>query len=302
MTALLEVALFLALGRVLAISGRLPGDTPAALTSWILYVAWPAAALQSARSVRLDAMLWGGIAWLWALFATALLLVAVSIVRFGLRRPTAGAVLLASGAGSTAGFALPFVDLYCGPHCMAPAIVLSVLGGALAFSVIGTAASCVLSEGRVCVGLMLRRVVTFPPLVALVVGLIVPRTAFPQFVMMAAHDLAMTLAPVSIIAGGMHLRGLPDRARLAPIVGALTFRLFLAPAAMLLGVTLAGPSLGSLGKLLVLLAAMPPLVSSIAVAREYRLEPELTAQITALGASLALVTVPFWGLAIEHLT
>src|SRR5262249_23991284 len=163
------------------------------------------------------------------------------------------------------------IDLYCGPHCMAPAIVLSVLGGALAFSVLGTAASCVLSRGRVCAGLMVRRIVTFPTLVALVIGLIEPRTALPQVVMMAAHDLAARVAPISIVGGGMHLRGLPDRARLGAIAGALGFRLIVAPAAMLLGVTLFGPSLGSFGKLHVLLAAMPPLISSIAVAREYQL-------------------------------
>jgi predicted permease len=120
--------------------------------------------------------------------------------------------------------------------------------------------------------------------------------------MMAAHDLAATLAPVSIVACGMHLRVLPDRQRLATILGALSFKLVLAPAAVLLGVLFIGPSLASLGKLLVLLAAMPPLISSIAVAREYGFEPELTAQIAAFGASLALVTVPLWGTALDALS
>ena len=44
---------------------------------------------------------------------------------------------------------------------------------------------------------------------------------------------------------------------------------------------------------------MPPLISSIAMAREYNLEVELSAQIAAFGASLALVTVPLWGAALE---
>ena len=66
MTALLEVALFLGLGRLLVSVGRLSRDTPSALTSWVLYIAWPAAALQSAPSVRLDGALLGGVAWLWA--------------------------------------------------------------------------------------------------------------------------------------------------------------------------------------------------------------------------------------------
>ena len=143
MNALLEVALFLALGRFLISIGRLPRDTSSALTSWVLYVAWPAAALQSAPLVRVDGALLGGVAWLWGLFAVALLAVTIAIMGFGLRRPTAGAVLLASGAGSTAGFALPFIERYCGADCVASAIVLSVLGGALAFSVLGvTATAC----------------------------------------------------------------------------------------------------------------------------------------------------------------
>jgi malate permease and related proteins len=301
MNALLEVALFLALGRLLVSCGRLPRDTSAALTSWVLYIAWPAAALQSAPSVRLDGALLGGVAWLWGLFAFALVAVAIAVFAFGLRRPTAGAVLLASGAGSTAGFALPFIERYCGAHCLAPAIVLSVLGGALAFSVLGVGASCVLSQGRVCPGLIARRIITFPPLLALVAGLVLPRSALPQFALMAVHDLAVTLAPVAIVAVGMHLRGLPGRKRLAPIAAALGFKLVLAPAAVLIGFALFGQALGSSGKLLVLLAAMPPLISSIALAREYEFEVELTGEIAAFGASLALVTVPLWGAALELL-
>ncbi|MGH6623547.1 MAG: AEC family transporter [Burkholderiaceae bacterium] len=302
MNALFEVALFLALGRSLASIGRLPHETPSALASWVLYAAWPAAAFQSALSVRVDAALLGGVAWLWGVFAVAIVAITIAIVAFGLRRPTAGAVLLASGAGSTAGFALPFIEQYCGTHCVAPAIVLSVLGGALSFCVLGVAASCILSQGRVCFAQVARRILTFPPMLGLVAGLVLPRDAIPQFVQMAAHDLAATLAPVAIVAMGMLLRGFPDRKRVLPIFAALSFKLVLAPAAILLGVASIGPELGTFGKLLVLLAAMPPLISSIALAREYELEADLSAQIAAFGASIALVTVPAWGAVLEYLS
>jgi len=301
MNALLEVALFLILGRVLSCFARMPRETSLVLANWVLYVAWPAAAFQSAWSVRVDGPLLAGVAWLWGLFAVAIVAVTIAIVAFGLRRPTAGAVLLASGTGSTAGFALPFIEQYCGAHCVAPAIVMSVLGGALSFSVLGVAASCVLSQGRVSAGLIARRIVTFPPVLGLTAGLIVSRTMLPSFAQMALHDLAVTLAPVAIVALGMHLRGLPDRKRLLPIAAALSFKLVLAPAALLLGVAWVGPALGSLGKMLVLLAAMPPLISSIALAREYQFEAELSAQMAAFGASIALVTVPLWGIALGYL-
>ena len=274
---------------------RLPPNTSSGLISWVLYVAWAggSAAECAVSAVGRSAVEWGGLA--------------VGRLRacdcggrdrhlaFGLRRPTAGAVLLASGTGSIAGCALPCSGRYCGGHCVGPAIVLSVLGGALAFSVRGVAASCVLSQGRVRAGLIARRIITFPPLVALAIGLLLPRSVLPQFAQMAVHDLASTLAPVAIVAVGMHLRGVPERERFAPIFAALSFKLVLAPAAVLLGIALTGAELGSFGKLLVLLAAMPPLISAIAVAREYELEADLSAEIAAFGASAALVTVPLWG-------
>jgi hypothetical protein len=39
-----------------------------------------------------------------------------------------------------------------------------------------------------------------------------------------------------------------------------------------------------------------------AIAREYEFETELSAELAAFGASLALVTVPLWGTALELLT
>ena len=298
MSALLQVALYLSLGRLLMASGRLPREMPSAMTAWVLYFAWPAAALQSARSVRLDGALLSGIASLWGLFALAIVLVAIAIIVFHLQRRTGGAVLLAIGVGSTAG-SLPFIESYCGAHCIPPAIVLSVLGGALAFSILGVAASCVISQGRVCVATIVRRVATFPPLIALVAGLLIPDALLPRFVQVAAHDLGATLSPIAIVAAGMHLR-LPSRQRLAPIAAALTFKLALAPAAVLLGLLLSGSGVGSFGKLLVLLAAMPPLLSSVAIAREYQFEAELSGELAAFGASIALITMPLWGMALEQ--
>ena len=300
MSALLAVAAFLLLGRALASIDRLPRETPAALTAWVLYVAWPAAALQSASLIRFDGVIISSAAWLWAVFAVAAVGVMLCIFIFGVRRPVAGAVLLASGAGSTAGFALPFIERYCGAECVATAIVLSVLGGALALSILGVAASCVLAQGRICVAEIVGRVCTFPPLIALMVGMLCPTSVLPDFANLALRDLGATLTPVSIVAIGMHLRHLPARSQFAPVIAALAFKLVGAPAVVLAGTLLAGPGEGSAGKLLVLLAAMPPLISAVAVAREYGFEPELSAQMAAIGASLALITVPLWGVVVER--
>lgn len=300
MGALLEVALLLMVGRALASLRRLPRDTSASLGAWVLYAAWPAAVLQSAQLVRLEGALLGGAAWLWLLFGVAVVGVALAVVALGWRRPTAGAVLLTSGAGSTAGFALPFLEMYCGSDCVAAALVLSVIGSALAFAVLGVAASSVLAEGRVSVPAILRRICGFPPMLAMVAGVALPAGVLPDFVSAVLTDVAGTLTPVAVVGIGMHLKGLPARTQLVPVAAGLAFRLILAPALALGGLALAGEVAASIAPLIVLMAAMPPPISAVAVAREYSLDPELSAQMTGLGSALALMTVPLWGLALDY--
>lgn len=300
MSAVVEIALFLLLGRALATLRRLPADMPTALSAWVLYVAWPAAALNSAQHVRWEVPMLSAAAWLWSVFAVAIAGCVAAIVLLGWKRATAGAVMLTSGTGSTAGFALPFIERYCGADCTAVAIVLAVLGSAMAFSVLGVAAGCVMSQGRICVRTILRRVLTLPPLVALLVGALLPPDLLPEAARTAVADLARTLAPVSIVGIGMYLKGLPPRAHLAPLAVGLGFRLVAAPALILAGLLLFGQTDAASTKLLVLLAAMPPLVSAVALAREFGMEHDLSARMAALGAALALVTVPVWGMALER--
>lgn len=300
MTPAFEIALFLVLGRALASLRRLPADMPGALSAWVLYVAWPAAALHSAQYVRWEASMLSAAAWLWSVFAVAIAGCVAAIVLLGWKRATAGAVMLASGTGSTAGFALPFIERYCGADCMAMAIVLAVLGSALAFSVLGVAAGCVMSQGRVCLRTIARRVLTLPPLVALAIGALLPPDLLPELVRTASADLARTLTPVSMVGIGMHLKGWPSRAQLAPLAVGLGFRLVAAPALLLAGLMLIGQADATSMKLLVLLAAMPPLVSAVALARELGMEHDLSARMAAVGAALALMTVPVWGFALER--
>lgn len=301
MSAAFEIALFLVLGRALAGLRRLPADMPAALSAWSLYVAWPAAALHSAQFVRWEQGILGAAAWLWSVFAVAIAGCVVAIVLLRWKRATAGAVMLSTGAGSTAGFALPFVERYCGAECVATTIILAVVGGALAFSVLGVATGCAMSQGRVCLRTISRRVLTLPPLVALAVGGLLPPDVLPDVVNATATDLARTLAPVSIVGIGMHLKGWPPRAQWTPLALGLAFRLVGAPALLLVTLMLLGQGDLASTRLLVLLAAMPPLVSAAVLAREFGMEHELSARMAAVGAALALMTVPAWGMVLEWL-
>ena len=248
MSALLEVALFLGLGRLLVSFGRLPRDTSAVLTSWVCM--WPGRRRRCKARDRCGwtALFWGGwrgsgacspLRW-WPSRLRSWLSDCAGLRRARSCSRAARAAPPALRCPSSSGIAARIALRR--PSCSR----CSVARSRSACSAWAPAASC-RRAGRP--GLIARRITTFPPLLALVVGLMLPRSALPQFAQMAVHDLAVTLAPLAIVAVGMHLRGLPDRTRLAPIAAALSFKLVLAPAAVLLGFEFFGPALGNSGKL-----------------------------------------------------
>jgi hypothetical protein len=144
-------------------------------------------------------------------------------------------------------------------------------------------------------------VLTLPPLMGLLIGALLPPDLLPDVVRAASADLARTLTPVAVVGIGMHLKGFPQRAQITPLAIGFLYRLIAAPALLLGALLAAGAADIAWVKLLVLLAAMPPLVSAVALSREFGMEHDLSARMAALGAALALMTVPAWGMVLQRL-
>jgi malate permease and related proteins len=149
-----------------------------------------------------------------------------------------------------------------------------------------------------------RRVLTFPPFVALLVALVLRATGTPEPVADVAGALGATLTPLTMLSVVLRLR-LPERAAAGPLAVGLGLRLVAAPAVVLaVAVALGTVPLGMGGGAAagtpaalawatsVLEAGMPPMVTASVVAIDAGLDERLATALVGGGILLALVTLP----------
>ncbi|HMN86999.1 MAG TPA: AEC family transporter [Bauldia sp.] len=293
MSHLALIGVCLVVGLVLRWTGRLPDNATKVLGGWVINVALPAAALHSINGVTLRPswLLAAATPWIGALLAIALF---VPLCRaFGWSRQRTGALILAAGWGNTSFVGLPMIAAFAGVEWLGLGIVIDLFGSYLALSTLGLAVAAIASDGRLDWHVVVRRVVTFPPFIAIVLALATNHIDRPAWLDDIFSSLAATLTPVALAAVGFALRF----DRLAHRVGALglglAFRLVLAPLAIVLAYLALGHGGDPVARVAMLEMAMPPMLGASIIAMDHDLEPDLVALMIGLGVPLSLLTA--WG-------
>jgi len=140
----------------------------------------------------------------------------------------------------------------------------------------------------------MRKVLTFPPLIAVLAALALRGFEYPTWATGILTRLGDTLAPLALASVGMQLRlGELDKNGANLALG-LGFKLVIGPA-VLLALVLGGSGIHTEGTRIVLFeAAMAPMIGAAIVAAEHQLDPPLTALMVGLGIPMSFVTVPLW--------
>lgn len=286
----------LAVGVVLRISGQLPDTAPKVLGGWVINVALPAAALHSVHeiSITLGWLLAAATPWIGVLLAIAVL---VPVARaLGWSRQRLGALILVAGWGNTSFVGLPMIDAYFGSNRLGLGLFIDLAGSYLALSTIGITVAATCAGGHFDGRAVLRRIVTFPPFIAIVIALATNDLVRPDWVGQIFEAFALTLTPVALAAVGFAIRFERIGDRLAPLGVGLTYRLALAPAAILLLYAVLGDLSQSNAQVAIFEMAMPPSLGASIIAMNHDLEPELVALLIGIGIPLSMATVPLWWL------
>jgi len=292
MSALLLLFLCLALGVLVARFARPPAGMVHGLNWWVINVALPALVLELIPRVKLDPQLWFLVAAMWLTFFGAWLLFGLLGPRLGWSRQRIGALSVVCGLGNTSFMGYPMIEALHGREGLALAVVADQLG---CFALLASAAIVVASvyAGRTPQPrLIVRRILTFPAFVSLVVGVAVNLLGgWPAWLDGVFGPVGNTLTPLALFSVGLQFRlKLGERQWLALLLG-LGWKLLLAPLACWLLALAAG--VGGLTMTVgVLEAAMAPMISAAILADEYGLEPPLANTILGVGIVLSLATVP----------
>ena len=272
----------------------LPADAAQALTLVVLYVCLPAAVLRYAPRLELSAALLGVAAVPWLLLVATVLAVGALARMLKLRRDQHGVLLLTVALGNTSFLGYPLTRALIGEDALPYAVVYDQFG---AFLIMSTFGLWVLAryggEAVPSPREMARKVLLFPPLWALVVGLTVMPASPPSWIDGALLRLSEALLPLAMLTIGLSVRFALPRDELKPLAAGLVLKLALMPALALLLVPLLGMT-GDMARTTVLEAAMPSMVTAGALAIAQGMAPRLAAAMVGYGLLLSLVTLPLW--------
>lgn len=262
----------------------------------MLYALVPFIAFFNIDRLRIDANVGGGIALGYvalALTGVVAYLVGRRALRLGL--PATGALMCGAIQGNTGYLGLPLAAAVLGTSRLGEAVAydalvqsptLLVAGFGIGASLGGSAGEGARARGR---AFLARN----PPLLAVIVGLLAPRSLAPDSLVHLSRLLVFALLPLGFFAVGVTLAGESEQGaprfppRFTRAIGAtLALRLLLAPALLL---ALAAPFI-ELPAPYLLLAAMPCGINGLVIAHAYGLDVGLSAGAIAWSTAV-VVTV-----------
>lgn len=276
----------------------LPDGAGRVLDAVVVRFSLPALVLAVVPGMPIDAtaavpfvVAWGTL----ALLAGAVLLISRLL---HLDPTTRATLLIVVPLGNTSFLGFPAVQALLGADQLGYAVLYDQLGSFLA---IATYASILAARlGTAANGPARppwRRVMTFPPFLALLLALVLRPLGVPAPVADLADALGATVTPLAMLAIGLRL-DLDVWAHQPAALGAgLALRMLVAPGVVLAAFTLLGVS-GDVYDVALLESAMPPMVTAAVIASEAGLDERLASSLAGIGVLAAMITLPLWTLLI----
>ena len=291
----------LALGLLFQRLRLFPDNAAEVLNKVVLYVCLPASVLIYAPRLELGPQVLAVAAVPWLLLVATVVLV-TGVTRMLKLRPDEHAVLLLCVAlGNTSFLGYPLVRALLGEDALPYAVIYDQFG---AFLILSTFGLYVLAryggDAKPTAAMIARRIATFPPFLALVLGLTLMPESPPDWIAGGLQRLADALLPLVVLAIGLSLKLALPRDELKPLAAGLALKLAVMPL-LALGIAWAFGMTGVMHDAVVLESAMPPMITAAALAISHRLAPGLAAAMVGYGILLSLATLPAWAWLLQRL-
>jgi len=287
--------LCLAIGIALRRFNRVPDNAHTTLNVFIIYVAFPALILAQVHGLHLEAPLLFSVMMPWLMFVIGAALFWVAARYLKLPPTTTGALMLTGGLANTSFIGLPMIEAYYGRSGISTGILIDTLGTYLVLSTLGITIACIYSSGTTNARDVAIRVVTFPPLIAVVMAMVLMNVSYPEWLSGVLTRLGGTLAPLALVSVGLQLRFDAWQGNQRSLLLGLSYKLIAAPA-LIVAIYLGFLGLHDGGDMRVtfLESAMGPQIGGAIVASQYDLNPPLVTLMVGVGTLLAFITSACW--------
>jgi len=284
---------FLLIGMALKRIPVFPDETGNVLNLFVIYISLPALVLLKipelvfSRNLLVPAIMpWGML-----LFSGSLILILSRLLKW--ERATTGCLLLLIPLGNTSFLGIPMVKAFFGDNAIPYALLYDQLGSFLALATYGSLILALYGTGenKPTIESVVKKVISFPPFIALVLAFILRAFPYPPIAISLLKILASTLVPLVMIAVGFQLTLSLSRKVTSQLCIGLSIKLIAAPVAALFICKIAGLE-GEAVQVSIFEAGMPPMVSAGALAILANLSPALTAALVGIGIVLSFATLP----------
>jgi len=282
----------LLLGMALSRLKVLPDNSSQVLNLFIIYISLPALILLQVPRLTFSKNLLVPVLLPWIMLVVSALLVLAASRVFRWSRTITGALLLLVPLGNTSFFGIPMVEAFWGRDSVSYAVLYDQFGSFLALTTYGSIILAVYrGSDKPTPAVILKKIVMFPPFIALVLGLLTMSVPYPPVLEGVLEGIAASLVPVVMVAIGLQIRLKLPPGSWTPFCAGLAIKLIIAPlAATLICYTLNLHSPAA--NVSVFEAGMPPMVTAGALALIAGLSPELTAALVGLGLMVSFLTLP----------
>lgn len=281
--------------------GRLPEGADRTISGVVIQLSAPAVCFIAARNMPISAEMLLPASMAWIIFAGGLAFFGLAKRLFGLTRETFGCLMLTTALSNVVFIGLPMIEAFFGHELVYVAFLCDSPGTSLVLAIPGVLLAAHLSpferrEGGPArqVWLALRRVFSFPPFQALVLGLALRGVVLPDWLLKGLGHIGMTLVPLSLFSVGLGLSLRPPKGAGRPLALGLAYKLVLAPLLMLGVIVFGFGNTGPVAQVAVFEAAMPPMVLGGILATDNGLDPKLASLLVSVGTPLAFLTLPLW--------
>ena len=287
------IIVYLLIGIILR---RLPDfskDTAKVLNLFAIYVSMPALILLRIPTLTFSNKVLVPLVMPWAALVFSAVVILTLSRALGWGRQATGCLLLLVPLGNTSFFGIPMVRAFFGDPAVAYALLYDQFGSFLALGAYGSVILTVYSAGqtRLRIGTILKKIILFPPFIALVLALAARWVTIPAVLTGLFSSLAATLIPLVMIAVGLQLSLRLDRESISHLGIGLGVKLALVPLAAWMVCHLMGLK-GEAVRVSIFESGMPPMVTAGALAVAADLSPTLAAAMVGVGLLASCITLP----------
>lgn len=213
---------------------------------------------------------------------------------FRLSKPLTGSLLLAGVLGNTAFIGYPIIISVFGKESLVKAVLYNEIGTVFFIFVIGSLVGAYYGEGKVSWREVLKNILTFPPLISLLLAFITKPLPLPKLFLDVLDYFSQLTIPLVMITVGLSLDIKQIKQGSLPLFLALFMKLIFSPIVALLLTTFL--PLDNVTKGIVILeAAMPVSMVSISIALKYQLDTDYISGAIFASILASLLTLPLLG-------